>query len=259
MLRYSFCGLGGLSLDAERRLWQHGIVSWDDYRRCGQGIFGSARHARVLTDIAIAETAMDQNDVRYFLHRLPVAEQVRLWPHVRTRLIYLDIETTGLGRDDLITTAVMYNGRDLSHFVRGHDLMQLPDAIPTDAVLVTYNGRRFDLPRLRQEFGRSMSCPHLDLCPILRARGYTGGLKVCEQRLRVKRRSAANLHGADAVRLWHAYGTGDEDALRRLLVYNQEDALALERLLIAAYNESMNSCPTFSPVPFPRQPTSAEE
>lgn len=253
LLRRSFCLAGGLGLDAERRLWRNGVVCWDDYRRQGKGFFSPNRHARVLAELEAAEAALVEHDVRFFLKQLPPAARVRVWPLVSDRAVYLDVETTGLGQDDYITTAVIYCGQTVQVFVRDHNLHDLPQRVPADGTLVTYNGRRFDLPRLRAELKYRFRQPHLDLAPVLRAAGYGPGLKACERQLGVRRGRSPALTGADAVCLWRAYERGDFAALERLVTYNVEDALVLERLLVAACNASMHDCPMFRTIPLPSQ------
>jgi len=250
----SFCLLGGLSLDAERRLWRQGIFCWNDYRRQGSGIFDTLRHARILADIEKAEIALGRRDVRFFLKNFPKAARVRIWPLIADRAVYLDIETTGLDQTDVITTVTLYNGKRLRTFVRGQNLLDVPAAIPKDCVLVTFNGRRFDLPRLRRELACRLRQPHLDLCPVLRAAGFGHGLKACERQLNVARPILVETTGQEAVQLWQKYQEGDLASLATLIAYNVEDVLSLERILITACNYSMRHCPLYHPIRLPKQP-----
>lgn len=250
----SFTLLGGLGRDAERRLWRQGILSWADYRRSGEGIFSETRHRRVLADIERAEAALANDDVDFFLSQLPAFARMRVWPLVANRAVYLDIETTGLAPADPPTTAVIYDGCQPRVFLAGRNLHTMPRFVPDSSVLVTYNGRRFDLPRLRCHAAIRFRQPHLDLAPVLRAAGYGPGLKTCERQLGVSRTRCTGLDGAHAVGLWHRFQTGDISALGELVAYNVEDAISLERVLVAAYNRSMLQYPNFRPVPPPRQP-----
>ncbi len=254
MIRLSFCLLGGLGLDAERRLWQRGVFSWNDYRRQGIGCFSPARHARILADIEKAESALARCDIRFFLKAFPLSARFRAFPLLAGRAAYLDIETTGLNPADSITAASIYDGRRVQTFVRGRNLAEMPAAIPGDCVLVTYNGRRFDVPHLRRELGCRLRQSHLDLCPVLRAAGFGPGMKACERQLGVGRRILTETTGQDAVRLWKLHQQGDLAALAELLAYNVEDVLSLERLLIAGCNHSMRYCQIYHPIPIPKQP-----
>ena len=247
MIRLSFCLLGGLSLDAERELWRRGIFCWNDYRRQRSPVFNAARHARILADMENAEAALASCNIRFFLKQFPAAARLRVWPLIANRAVYLDIETTGLGPGDEITTTAIYDGRLVRTFVRGQNLPEVATAIPKDCVLVTYNGLRFDVPRLRRQLSCRLRQPHLDLCPVLRAAGFGHGLKACERQLYVTRSVLPETTGADAVRLWRKYQQGDQESLRQLVSYNVEDVLVLERLLIAGCNHSMRKCPVLPP------------
>ena len=77
---------------------------------------------------------------------------------------------------------------------------------------------------------------HLDLLHPLRHLGYRGGLKAIEAEMGIERsEETIGLHGFDAVRLWHAYQAGDDEALDILLEYNMEDVVNLEPLAEFAY------------------------
>ena len=253
MIQMSFCLLGGLGLDAERRLWQHGIFCWNDYRRQGADIFSASRHSRILSDMEKAEIALARRDIQFFLKAFPLPAQLRVLPLLANHVVYLDIETTGLKPIDTITTAAIYDGRDVRTFIRERNLPEIVAAIPRDCVLVTYNGRRFDVPHLRRELTCRIRQLHLDLCPVLRAAGFGHGLKACERQLNVGRPRSMKTTGQEAVQLWKRYQQGNLASLAELLAYNIEDVLALERLLIAGSNYTMRSCPVYHPMTIPVQ------
>jgi uncharacterized protein YprB with RNaseH-like and TPR domain len=61
--------------------------------------------------------------------------------------------------------------------------------------------------------------------------GYSGGLKKIEKQLNVDR-ELEDIDGREAVRLWKRYeNNGNEDALDKLVKYNQYDARNLQSLL----------------------------
>ncbi|MEF8774066.1 MAG: ribonuclease H-like domain-containing protein, partial [Halobacteriales archaeon] len=98
-------------------------------------------------------------------------------------------------------------------------------------VLVSFNGKRFDVPFLEREFGLDVTTPHLDLLYPARRVGLTGGLKTIERAVGIDRDS--DVDGREAVALWHRYEAGDEAALDRLVRYNRLDAENLLALLDA--------------------------
>ena len=73
---------------------------------------------------------------------------------------------------------------------------------------------------------------HTDLMYPLRRIGYAGGLKAIEQVRGVMRsEDTTKITGFDAVRLWHEYERGSDDAFELLLKYNREDVVNLETII----------------------------
>ena len=156
----------------------------------------------------------------------------------------MGIETTGLGRDDEITTIALYNGSEIRTYQQDRNLGEFVDDIQNYELIVTYNGKRFDLPFLRRVFRQSFDLPHIDMCPVLRGLGYKGGLKRCEKLMGVTRQVPAEIDGREAVILWYQYRyQADISSLKLLLAYNRQDVLSLEELLIKTYNRIMENCP----------------
>jgi uncharacterized protein YprB with RNaseH-like and TPR domain len=73
--------------------------------------------------------------------------------------------------------------------------------------------------------------PHLDLMYTCKRLGYSGGLKKIEKEMNIDR-ELEDLDGREAIRLWKKYeNEGDEEALRKLVEYNQYDTVNLRDLL----------------------------
>lgn len=240
MLRRTFLHIPGVGYGTEERLWRAGVRTWDDVGAGRHERFVTARIARRLEDwIKASEAALRCGRYRYFAANLPDREHWRAWPEFRDHAAYVDIETTGLdfGRDALTVVGV-YDGRRTQSFVKGHNLEELPAALDGRALLVTFNGARFDLPFLRRAFPRMrLDQLHIDLMGPLRRLGFHGGLKRIEARLGIERSvTTTGMSGFDAVRLWHQYEAGDDDALDPLLEYNREDVVNLKPLAAFAYD-----------------------
>jgi uncharacterized protein YprB with RNaseH-like and TPR domain len=72
----------------------------------------------------------------------------------RNSAAFLDIETTGLGGTaDHMTTVVIYDGRPVSHFIHGRNLMACPLPLQKYRLQVTFNGRCFDVPFIEPYLG----------------------------------------------------------------------------------------------------------
>ena len=152
---------------------------------------------------------------------------------------YLDIETTGLSPTyhNLTVVGIFVDGASSGDFVHqpiGEDITaaQVMDTLRGVKTLYTYNGRRFDLPFIRQRLGINLadSFTHRDLMYDCWSRNLYGGLKVVERRLGINRK-LPDMNGFHAVQLWHRYrAEEDESALETLLEYNREDVLNLKTL-----------------------------
>ncbi len=149
-------------------------------------------------------------------------------------MAYLDIETTGLSKYYHTTTMVgLFKDGVYRAFIAGGNLDELADSLEGTDILVTFNGKLFDVPFLRSKMPDLPIPPvHLDLRFIVRRLGLQGGLKEVEKRLGVRRDSdVEGLDGYDATILWHRYCRGDDDALELLVRYNMEDTINLRPLL----------------------------
>lgn len=239
MLRETFLHVDGIGHRTEERLWRAGVRSWDEFPRRAEraGIKGK-RARRIEEELYRSDDALRHGRYRYFASGLPPREYWRAWPDFRGDVAYLDIETTGLsiGRD-AVTVVGVYDGRRERSYVKGVNLSKLPEALARAKLLITYNGVQFDVPFLRRAFPRMrLDQIHVDLRYPLRRLGLSGGLKAIEAEVGIERsEETAGLSGADAVRLWHAYEAGEDDALDRLLDYNMADVVNLEALAELAY------------------------
>lgn len=245
MLRSTFLHVPGVGPFTERRLWEQGIETWDDYGS-RELRYVSRRQRRALdAELRRSRKRLRERDAAYFAKRLPASEHWRAFGEFRARTAYLDIETTGLSpRKDAITVIGLWDGRRVHTFVRGTNLSAFPAAVRGYDLLVTYNGARFDLPAIRNVWPSLRLGPlHVDLMNALHRLGIYGGLKSAEQTLGIRRsRETQDLRGMDAVELWGRYRGGDDGALTLLVKYNREDTANLEPLMDFAYGTLRTAC-----------------
>ena len=246
MLRETFVHIPGVGYRTEERLWRRGIRTWDDFSLSSRPRRVPTRVAnRIADEIVRSDEALRRGRHRYFARNLPARDHWRAWPEFSKAIAYLDIETTGLslGRD-AVTVVGVYDGSRRRSFIQGANLEDLPAAMERAKLLVTFNGSRFDVPFLRKAFPRmALDQIHLDLVHPLRRLGFVGGLKSIESQVGIIRsEETTGLGGFDAVRLWRAYGEGDDDALDLLLEYNMEDVVNLEPLAELAYEGLRSLC-----------------
>lgn len=247
MLTHTFRHIPGIGLKTEKRLWQAGIRSWDDFTTPCPVSLTAAKSALIREYLEHSRHHLADNP-RYFYELLNGNQHWRLFPHYRHTCLYLDIETTGLNEyHDHITTIATYDGTKVNHYVHGENLDDfIQDLAPYD-MLVTYNGKTFDIPVIERSFGCAIEKTHLDLRYILRNLGFSGGLKSCERQLGVDRGELVGVDGFFAVLLWQEYRrSGDPKALETLLAYNIQDVVNLETLMVHAYNLSLRETPFFA-------------
>jgi predicted nuclease with RNAse H fold len=165
---------------------------------------------------------------------MPREEWWRLYSNFAPKTVFLDIETTGLSHYyDEITVVGLYDGKQVTTLIAGHNLNKLSDLLRPYDVLVTFNGTQFDIPFLKTKFP-SLRLPqiHLDLRYLMKRLGFSGGLKEIEQRLRIKRsKEAHDVDGLMATVLWARYLRGDIEALEKLVRYNAADTTSLHTLM----------------------------
>ena len=243
MLKNTFCHLSGITPNKEQKLWGKGICSWeallqDESSRRGR------RAQKVAEQVKMSLEYLAGNNPIYFAEQLPSSQHWRLFPEFRDSLVYLDIETTGLGAGNSITTIALYDGKEVFTYVQGQNLDDFVRDINKYKLIVTYNGKSFDVPFIESYFGIKLPHAHIDLRFVLKSLGYTGGLKACEKQTGISREELDGVDGYTAVLLWNEYKRNkNPKALETLLAYNILDVLNLEKLLIIAYNQHLDATP----------------
>lgn len=263
MLRSTFCHLPGIGAAGEKSLWAAGVRSWDDVADEASAACRRGPTRALRRHIDLSRRHLEAGDCRWFADALPAREHWRLFGEFRRAAAYIDIETTGLSSaHSVVTTIALYDGRNIRHYVRGENLEQFARDIGDYALIITFNGKTFDLPFLREAMGVRLDQPHIDLRYVMRALGYRGGLKAVERALGIDRGGLHDVDGYAAVLLWHQYRrTGNPRALETLLAYNICDVLNLETLLVRAYNMNVARTPLAGlyELPPPQQPRSPFE
>ncbi len=245
MLRNTFCHVPGIGVSSERELWSRGILSWDDFMTGGSALVPKKKRGLLEYHLRESVQHLDEPNPGYFSRGLPSKQQWRLFADFREHAAYLDIETSGLRNGvDYITTIALYDGESIHYYIQGFNLDKFADDIRRYKVVVTYNGKCFDIPCINSYFRIKMDQVHIDLRYLLAGLGYKGGLKGCERRLGIDRQELDGVNGYFAVLLWQEFkATGNRKALETLLAYNVLDAANLETLMVTAYNEKLAETP----------------
>lgn len=245
MLTNTFVHIPGVGLKSEEKIWSFGIHSWNDLLTRDLSLFTPKRRDTLKRTTEESHEQLSILNPTFFGERLPSNHYWRLFPEFRQSIGYLDIETTGLDSfSNKITTIAVYDGSSIFTYIQGQNLDDFKEDIQKYKVLVTYNGRCFDVPFLQNHFGIKLNHVHIDLRYLLRSIGYTGGLKGCEKKAGIDRGDLEGVDGYCAVLLWKDYQTGNNHkALETLLAYNVQDVVNLETLLVLTYNLKLRDTP----------------
>jgi hypothetical protein len=168
---------------------------------------------------------------------------------------YLDLETTGLIGVPLFLVGLMRldSGglRVEQYFARDYTeerplLADLERALRDVGVLVTFNGRSFDVPFLRDRFAVqgipwTFQGEHLDLLPLCRRR-WRGVLENCRlqtiEQAVCGRERVDDTPGSEIPGIYHEYvRTGDARHLGGIFEHNQWDVIAMAEILVALSHE----------------------
>lgn len=242
MIESTFQIIPSVGSKKERRIWDSGIRTWNDFITtdtvCGISSGSKERFDGILDD---AYTSLRGGDCHSLGSLLPRGEHWRLYERFSRNAVFLDIETDGLERDSTVTVVTVCKGNETTTLVNGQDLNaeSLSEAIGDHSMLITFNGSCFDVPVLKYSFpGLDLEGPHFDLRFGCRKVGLTGGLKNIEREVGLKRDDdIMDIDGMDAVRLWKQWTrAGDRRSLDLLVEYNRADTINLRTLADMTYD-----------------------
>ena len=170
-----------------------------------------------------------------------------------TDLVLLDTETAGLSAAPIFLVGLIVwetdrasEARALQLFARDYAeeravLAASAELLRGRRALMTYNGRSFDMPLMRERmiYHGLGECPepsaHMDLLHLIRAR-FRGQwenckLQTCEKRL-CGRSRVGDIDGADIPDAWHDFvHTGDAGQMAQVLEHNRLDLITMLEVL----------------------------
>ena len=223
----TFLHIPGIGEKTEKKHWKQGITHWEEFKDSGKA---SEKKKRELEK---AEKNLEVGNTEYFDQQLPSKALWRIYRNFKDSAAFFDIETTGLKPEKHeLTTVSIHRGGETKTLIKGEDLTQekMREELFQSSLLVSFNGKRFDQPFLEEKLGLNISTPHIDLMYPCRRIDLTGGLKKIEKDLGIDREQE-DVDGREAIRLWKQYRNGNEQALQKLVEYNQYDARNLQALM----------------------------
>ena len=214
----------------ESQLKGNGFHTWEDcLQRHSDLPFNGKRKERFLYHLFESCTALDDNNISYFVSTYPTKEQWRILAKYHGEATYFDIETTGLSLyDNHISVIAAYHRGKLYRFSFRDNLDDFLMLVDESDLLVSFNGSCFDIPFIERSFNiPSINCPHIDLRWVAYHHGFSGGLKRIEKSLNIKRPGMIDdVDGLEAVILFYRWQNGDHSAWKRLMSYCSADVIA---------------------------------
>ncbi len=241
MIESTFQHIPNILRKGELRLWKSGITSWqkvvetqEKHPHFTRKVWQSLKKSCIE-----CQQAWKQHDYHYFLRTFPEELHWRIFPNFSEKILYFDVELTGLDFElDVITTIVAFDGNLLHYFVRGKNLHEFPELLDQFEAIATFDGTRTDIPFIEKEFQIHVDKIHFDLFTISRLVRLTGGLKQIERILGIHRNLPVEIDGKTAIYLWQEFQTTkDQRCLSTLLAYNTEDAFHLQEILYNFYEQ----------------------
>jgi uncharacterized protein YprB with RNaseH-like and TPR domain len=183
MVRRTFQLIPGVGPWKEKDLWARGIHTWEDFPESGV-VLGQKLDGLARQRLALARGALERRDLAALAAMIPPREHWRLYPEFARDALYFDIETNG-NQEQEPTVVALFDADGLRVFILGRNMDELPEAMAQRRLWVTFNGSCFDVPVLRQYFGKRFPSPeaHIDLRFVCRRLGMGGGLKELEDKL----------------------------------------------------------------------------
>lgn len=241
MISRTFRILPRVGPGTERRIFSYGILDWYNFLDTESLPFmAPIRKTECDHCLEIAINHLEAGETRPLAAMLPGNEEWRLFGRFGKNAAFLDIETDGLHHGAIVTVVSVHRDGDTVTLTQGRDLTEdrLSDALDGAPLLVTFNGKCFDVPMLRDAFpGIDLGMPNMDLRFAGRKAGLRGGLSAVESALDIQRDGdIATVDGAEAVRLWRRWERyNDDDALELLTEYNRADTENLVAVANAIY------------------------
>ncbi len=238
MLINSFCLFKNITFEMEREIWENGIKTWYNYLDGKREKYKkSLVKGYFLKQVEESVDKFELKEIDYFFEKMPREHYWRFFKEFSDKIGYLDIETSGLEKDSVITLITLYFNGKINCFLQGKNLHDFPKHINKPRILVTYGGNVFDIPMIESYFGIKLFQRKIDIKYFLNSLGLGGGLKICEKKLGIKRGLLEGFNGSHAALLWKEYRRYKSlKYLNTLLAYNITDTVNLEKISFKIYN-----------------------
>ena len=145
MLETTYIHITGVGRRTERAIHKERLIDWRSFLKAPPPI-NPRKKRLILKSLPESLTALKRGDITYFSRRLSPGEHWRLLDAFREKVVFLDIETCSpFACPNSLTVVGLYDERGYKAFVAGVDMDALPQALQRYDIVVTYNGKCFDL------------------------------------------------------------------------------------------------------------------
>ncbi len=233
MIKNTFVHLKGKNLESEKKLWAKKIFTWSDYVKNIPSQLSLLANDSSTENLDNSFKAFEQADISFFSNMLHHYEYYRLALSFPEKVMFVDIETTGLSLYyDSITLIGWSIGKEYGIYIQGQDSSTFLSKLKEAQIIVTFNGTMFDLKFIKKAFtNASIPQTHIDLRFFCKRMGLSGGQKSIEKELGFLRNENLNeMDGETAPILWYKYKNGSQNALKTLIEYNHADVEGMKFL-----------------------------
>jgi len=240
MLQNTFIHVPKITRNLEINIWKKDIHNWQDFLDKQSSLqMASNKKVEIARNIQESLDAFKKKKYSYF-SSLPSNQHWRMYDEFKNNVCFLDIETTGLSKwHDDITLIGIHGKAGTKIFMNGKNLEKFENELKKYSMIVTFNGRCFDVPFIKHKFPEvKIDQYHADLRFVMADLGFRGGLKNVErERGIIRAEELKSVDGFEAVRLWHKYQRGDNSSLDLLKSYLKADVENLKVLMDLAFKE----------------------
>jgi hypothetical protein len=234
MLQNTFIHIPKITANNEIELWNKSIHTWQDFLdKKDNSAISNSKKILLTHEITKSIDALKDKNFNYFSN-IPSNQHWRMYNTLKPKVCFLDIETTGLSKqNNEITLIGIHSDENTKIFMNGKNLEKFDNELKKYDMIVTFNGKCFDVPFIKQKFANAhIPIFHADLRFIMADLGFRGGLKSIEIQKGIERDEELDgVDGFEAVRLWHKYQRGDNDSLSTLKKYLTADVENLKILM----------------------------
>jgi uncharacterized protein len=224
----------------EINIWNNKIHTWQEFIDKENSVpISENKKTMIVSNLQESIDALKRKEYEHF-STLASNQHWRMYSTLKSKTCFLDIETTGLSKwHDDITLIGIHGPKGTKIFMNGKDLGKFENELKKYEMIVTFNGRCFDVPFIKSKFPDvKIDQFHADLRFIMADLGFRGGLKNVErERGIIRAKELKEVDGFEAVRLWHKYERGDNESLVLLKKYLTADVENLPILMNKAVVE----------------------